>query len=115
MENTKRKLQNRFEQWKATATQLISGPEEKEEATVLDLDPALLDKCQNQADKQQTTISAVINDILQMHWKQADPLHLQAITREQLERNPLLYLDGLSKRDFKQHGGDVYVETYTEQ
>lgn len=110
MDNAKHKLQNRFAQWKTAATQLISGPEETEEATVLDLDPVLLDKCQHQANEQQTTVSAVINDILQQYWNQARSQPQQVISREQMERNPLLYLDGLSKRDFKRYGGETYVE-----
>jgi hypothetical protein len=106
MDNTKQKLHGRLEQWKTAASQLLSGSQEKEEAIELDLDPVMLDKCQLHAIEQQTTVSAVINHILEQHWSQATSRPQQVISREQLERNPLLYLDGLSKRDFNRFGGD---------
>ncbi|NHN30580.1 hypothetical protein [Paenibacillus agricola] len=114
MDTAKHKMQNRFEQWKTAASQLISGsqsePGETDEATVLDLDPGLLDQCQLQADKQHTTVSTVINHILHQYWSETHSIAKQAIPRDQLERNPLLYLDGLSKREFTQYRGETYAE-----
>lgn len=110
MDNAKQKLHSRLEQWKTAATQLISGSEDKQEATILDLDPVLLDKCHDEAEQQQTTVSAVINHILQQHWAQAQSVPLQIISIQQLERNPLLYLDQLTNREFNRYGGEAYAE-----
>jgi hypothetical protein len=110
MDNTKQTISSRLEQWKSAASQLISGSEEKEEATIIELDPIMLEKCQRQAQEQQTTVSAVIHDIMQQYWSQTSNEHMQPITPRQLELNPILYLDSLSNRDFRSYGGDVIDE-----
>jgi hypothetical protein len=110
MENSKHRLQSRLEQWKSAASQLISGSETQEEATI-ELDPVMLEKCQRQAHEQHTTVSAVIHNILEQYWSNINTESKQPpISRDQLERNPLLYLDGLSKRNFQSYGGDVQDE-----
>jgi hypothetical protein len=111
MENSKHPIQSRLEQWKSAASQFISGSDDKEEATIIELDPVMLDKCQHKAQEQQTTVSAIIHDILEQYWANVNTEHKQpSISRDQLERNPLLYLDRLSKRDFNSYGGDIHDE-----
>ncbi|WP_079909297.1 hypothetical protein [Paenibacillus sp. 32352] len=110
MGNAKRLLQRRLDQWKNAATQFIAGPEEVEEEPSLELDPELLAKCRQMADAQQVTVSEIVNQIVEQYWTLKSNELLVPISREQLARNPLLYLDGLSERSINLYGDTQYEQ-----
>ncbi|WP_282935258.1 hypothetical protein [Paenibacillus sp. RC67] len=112
MGNSKRLLQRRLEQWKSAATQFIAGPEEAEEDELsLELDPVLLAKCQQMADTQQVTVNEILNQIVEQYWTLKSSELLVPISREQLDRNPLLYLDALSERNINLYGDTKYEQS----
>lgn len=110
MGNSKRLLQRRLEQWKSAATQFIAGPEETEDESSLELDPVLLEKCQQMADSQQVTVNEIVNQIVEQYWTHKSSELLVPISREQLDRNPLLYLDALSERNINLYGDTKYEQ-----
>lgn len=118
MGETKRLLQRRLEHWRNAAAQLIGGTEEPEEnesfieeaqeSRFIELDPALHARCKQLAEAQRTTVDAVVQQMVEHYWASRSSELITPISREQLERNPLLQLDALSKRNFRPFGETAY-------
>ncbi|MCS7461968.1 hypothetical protein N0M98_17665 [Paenibacillus doosanensis] len=109
MNNARGVLHRRLEQWKSAANQLISGPEEEiEESEAIELDPALLEQCRTMAEAQGVTVNEAVRQIVEQYWARKSGELIVPISREQLERNPLLYLDALSERNIKLFGEAKY-------
>lgn len=108
MGNSTRLLQRRLEQWKTAATQFIAGPEEEEDNRTVVLDPAIFEQCQQEAEAQQISVNEWVHYILEQHVAAKSADLLVPISREQLERNPLLYLDALAERNINLYGEPKY-------
>jgi len=111
MGNSTRLLQHRLEQWKTAATRFIAGPEDEQEATTVVLEPTLYERCAQAAELQQTTVTDIVHHILEQHYSAGSSELLVPISREQLERNPLLYLDALAERNINLYGEPKYEPT----
>ncbi|MGO4693011.1 hypothetical protein AB4Z50_01905 [Paenibacillus sp. 2TAB26] len=94
--NYKRFIQNQFEKAKSTASELISSRNEEEEKAIIELNPQNYVELKAIADKQHTTVQAIIDGILVQYLASA-PYEIAPITTGQKEDNPLLYLDGICK------------------
>lgn len=111
MGNSTRLLQRRLEQWKTAATQFIAGPEDEEDHRTVVLDPDLYEQCQQTAEAQQVSVNEWIHHILEQHYNAKSTDLLVPISREQLERNPLLYLDALAERNINLYGDTKYEQS----
>lgn len=125
MGQTKRLLQRRLEHWRTTAAQWIGGTEDdesieepsspvqeteeaKDEARWIELKPAVYERCKTLAEAQRTTVDKIVHQIIEQYWASRSGDLMTPISREQQERNPLLQLDALSKRNFRPMGEQVY-------
>ncbi|MFC6228343.1 hypothetical protein ACFQI7_11040 [Paenibacillus allorhizosphaerae] len=104
MSNSKQFMQGQLRRWKSAASQLISSGEPTYELENLELENDIYDKCKQMAEAEQTTVSAVVHYILEQYFAgRSHELMVQA-TMEQKEKNPLLQLDALVKRNEKFRG-----------
>ncbi|MEF3301980.1 hypothetical protein [Paenibacillus sp. GYB003] len=110
MSNSKDFVQNQFKKWKHAASQLISSEtsgEPLDESLFVELEPDYYERCRQLAEARNTTVSAVVHYMLKQQF--ALQSHDRPIKSniEQLERNPLLALDGLTgRRKNRETGGD---------
>ncbi len=84
--------------WKSAATQFISAEENQthEEATLIELEPEYAEKCRQLAEIQHTTVASVVHYILEQHFALRSHERVFQASPLQLEKNPLLALDGLT-------------------
>lgn len=97
MSKSKQYLQNQFKTWKAAAFRFISVSSAEHENMRVELDPHSYEMCKQIADLQQTTVQAVINHALEQFIASRSNELKSHATLEQKEKNPLLYLDALTK------------------
>jgi hypothetical protein len=97
--NFKGYMEDRFKKLKQSASQLVAnrGENGEEDDTSIELDPRDYEILKLRAERQHTTVSALVRRaVKQMLDTTAADGRLQ-ITVEQKERNPLLYLDGITQ------------------
>ncbi|UKS28438.1 hypothetical protein LOZ80_05740 [Paenibacillus sp. HWE-109] len=94
--NYKRFIQNQFEKAKSTASEFISSRSEEQEDGIIELNPQYYVELQAIADRQHTTVQAIVNGIIAQYLASA-PYESTPISVDQKEDNPLLYLDGICK------------------
>lgn len=96
--NYKRFIQNQFEKVKSTASEFISSKIEEQEDGAIELDPQYYVELKAIADMQRTTVQAIVNEII-VQYLTSSPNESAPITVYQKEDNPLLYLDGICRRE----------------
>jgi hypothetical protein len=94
--NYKRFIQNQFEKAKSTASEFISSRSEAQEEGTVELNPQYYVELKAIADKQYTTVQAMVNGIIVQYLASA-PYESTPISVDQKEDNPLLYLAGICK------------------
>lgn len=120
MGQTKRLLQRRVEHWRTAAAQWIGGAEEAEQEIELsaeeeaqpgrwvELEEQTYERCLQLAESQRTTVDAVVHQMIEQYWANRSSEPVTPFSREQLDRNPLLQLDALSRRNFRPFGEPAY-------
>jgi hypothetical protein len=100
MNNSKDFVQSQFKKWKSAASSLISNEDEPVESTIVELEPEYYQKCRQLAEAQNTTVASVVHYILEQQFAVRASERIYQASVEQVEKNPLLALDGLTgKRD----------------
>ncbi|WP_141501545.1 hypothetical protein [Paenibacillus luteus] len=94
--NYKRFIQNQFEKAKSTASEFISSKREEQAESTIELNAQYYNELKSIADKQQTTVQAIVNGII-VQYLASIPDEKNTISVDQKEDNPLLYLDGICK------------------
>ncbi|TXK70056.1 hypothetical protein [Paenibacillus sp. N3.4] len=94
--NYKRFIQNQFEKAKSTASEFISSRSEEQEEGTIELNPQYYVELNAIADRQNTTVQAIVNGIIVQYLASA-PYESTPILVDQKENNPILYLDGICK------------------
>ncbi|OMF26739.1 hypothetical protein BK133_20075 [Paenibacillus sp. FSL H8-0548] len=94
--NYKRFIKNQFEKAKSTASEFISSRSEEQVESTIELNPQYYVELKAIADKQHTTVQAIVNGIVVQYLASA-PNESTHISVDQKEDNPLLYLDGICK------------------
>lgn len=113
MSNSKDFMQNQLKKWKNAAAQFISSEEAiTKEATVIELEPEYEEKCRQLAESQHTTVTAVVHYILEQHFALRNNDRVFQATPLQIEKNPLLALDGLTGRRGIQASEEVAGDDY---
>jgi|GEM_PF-5689509 len=123
MGQTKRLLQRRVEHWRTAAAQWIGGADETDEAEQeaeqlveaeeqprrwIELKEQTYERCLQLAESQRTTVDAVVHQMIEQYWANRNSELVTPFSREQLDRNPLLQLDALSRRNFRPFGEPAY-------
>ncbi|SDD42723.1 hypothetical protein SAMN02799630_03467 [Paenibacillus sp. UNCCL117] len=98
MNNSKDFVQSQFKKWKSAASSLILNEEGGTEHTMVELEPEYYEKCRQLAEAQNTTIASVVHYILEQQFAVRAGERLHQASAMQLEKNPLLALDGLTGR-----------------
>jgi predicted DNA-binding ribbon-helix-helix protein len=94
MAEYKRFIQNQLEKVKSTASDLMSSRNEGSES--FELDPHAYEELSKIALKQNTTVQALVNQIVSQHLTSVFAQAVQ-ISVEKKEENPILYLDAICK------------------
>ncbi|MCA0754216.1 hypothetical protein KP806_04095 [Paenibacillus sp. N4] len=92
----KRFIQNQFGKVKNVTSNFMSSRDEEDDDTAIELNPQHYDELKAIADKQQTTMQAILDGLVAQYLASV-PSEAPPISVEQKEINPLLYLDGLCK------------------
>jgi hypothetical protein len=85
-----------IEKAKSTASEFISSRSEEQEEGAIEINPQYYIELKAIADKQQTSVQAIVNGIIVQYLVSA-PYESTPISVDQKEDNPLLYLDGICK------------------
>lgn len=104
MDKLKKYMENQFDRVKRSASNFVSESEEEqlEEDPSVELDPRIYEKLRQKAELEHTTIQALINRAVQRLLEDREPEAKILVSEEQIQRNPLLSLDGLTaKTDLK--------------
>jgi len=112
MDNWKDYMKDRLQKLKSTTSQLMSeSASDKEEPTTIQLNPQCYDMLRELAERQNTTVLALINQAISQY---IDTHYVNGasaqISLEQKERNPLFQLDGLT-RSRHHYNGDGGMST----
>ncbi|MEK8132782.1 hypothetical protein WMW72_33370 [Paenibacillus filicis] len=100
MNNSKDFVQSQFKKWKSAASSLILNEDGADEGTLVELEPEYYQKCRQLAEAQNTTVASVVHYILEQQFAIRAGERIYQASVEQVEKNPLLALDGLTgKRD----------------
>ncbi|WP_159882192.1 hypothetical protein [Paenibacillus puerhi] len=98
MNNSKDFVQSQFKKWKSAASSLISSEEGDAQDTMVELEPEYYEKCRQLASAQNTTVASVVHYILEQQFAVRAGERIYQASVEQIEKNPLLALDGLTGR-----------------
>jgi predicted DNA-binding ribbon-helix-helix protein len=90
----KRFIQNQLEKVKSTASDLMSS--RNEDPSLIELEPRVYEELNQIAVTQNTTIQALVNQIVDQHLSSLSVQSIQ-IPVEKKEENPILYLDAICK------------------
>ncbi|MEB3102778.1 hypothetical protein [Ferviditalea candida] len=90
-------IQNQLQKMKAIASQFTSTKNSDNQNKRITVDSRTYELLENIAEAQQTTVGAVINHALGQYVKSRQGQSNLHATLERKEKNPLLYLDALSK------------------
>jgi predicted DNA-binding ribbon-helix-helix protein len=90
----KRFIQNQLEKVKSTASDLMSS--RNEDPSLIELEPRVYEELNQIAVTHNTTIQALVNQIVDQHLSSLSVQSIQ-IPVEKKEENPILYLDAICK------------------
>ncbi|GBG10590.1 hypothetical protein [Paenibacillus agaridevorans] len=100
MNKYKRFIQNQYEKAKSTASGFISSRSEEQEKGTIELNPQYYVELKAIADLQSTNVQAIANEIIVQYLVSVNAQNESTpISVDQKEDNPLLYLDGICKRE----------------
>jgi predicted DNA-binding ribbon-helix-helix protein len=95
MAEYKKFIQNQLDKVKSTANDLISSKNEQAAETI-ELEPNAYEALHQIAGRQQTSVQALVNHIIDQHLASLSTQAVQ-IPVEKKEENPILYLDAMCK------------------
>lgn len=90
-------IQNQLQKMKAIASQFTSTKKRDSKNKMIAVDSRSYELLANIAEAQQTTVDAIVNHALEQYIMSRQSQSNLHATLERKEKNPLLYLDALSK------------------
>ncbi|WP_010272644.1 hypothetical protein [Paenibacillus senegalensis] len=105
MDKFKKYVETQFDRVKRSASQLVSEPDSSssiDEEPSIELDPRVYELLRQKAERENTTIQALFHRAVQLLLEDKETEERIPVSAEQIQRNPLLSLDGLTaKKDLK--------------
>ncbi|MFD0871663.1 Uncharacterised protein [Chlamydia abortus] len=101
MDKFKKYVENQLDKVKRSASHLVAdkpGSDGQEEDASIELDPQDFERLKNKAARERTTVQALINRAIHNLLNESQGGGNIHVTEEQKRRNPLLCLDGMTRR-----------------
>lgn len=105
MDKFKKYMESQIDRVKRSASQFVAEPDSAssmEEEPSIELDPRVYELLRKKAERENTTIQALFHRAVQLLLEDKEAEERVPVSEEQIQRNPLLSLDGLTaKKDLK--------------